>query len=237
MTSPPQPSYVGWFPNQPEFPGLYDDLFSVAPNSPGNGSQDILLFGSIRLSRSVDSGKTWVGTGDDLHGDYHAMAFFPDPPSSGTIPFTYIGSDGGLGVSTGLADPTISLPAPASDHDDTALYNTKSAVVQNYSHGKQSSAIYQYSCDPSIGALGYIACQDTGIGAGDGALMWRGIQDADVRFIAVAQGTNGVKVSGILVPQVSNANVCILRFGMNLAPPSVFFSIRIKEDTPHSCPT
>jgi len=44
MTSPPQPSYVGWFPNQPEFPGLYDDLFAVAPNSPGNGSQDILLF-------------------------------------------------------------------------------------------------------------------------------------------------------------------------------------------------
>jgi hypothetical protein len=194
MTTPPQPAYSGWFPNQPEFPGLYDDLFAVAPNSPGDGSHDILFFGSIDLSRSVNSGKTWVGTGDDLHGDYHAMSFFPDPPSAGTIPFTYIGSDGGLGVSISVADPTISLPPQAVDLDDTAEYNSYSSVVQNYSHGKQSAAIYQYNCDSKIGALGYIACQDTGIAAGDGALTWRGIQDADVRFIAVAQGTNGVKV-------------------------------------------
>ncbi|KAH7389271.1 hypothetical protein BKA64DRAFT_747836 [Cadophora sp. MPI-SDFR-AT-0126] len=194
MTSPPQPSYVGWFTNQPEFPSLYDDLFAVAPNSPGNGSQDVLFFGSIGLSRSVDSGRTWVGTGDDLHGDYHSLAFFPDPPLDATIPFTYIGSDGGLGVSNSIADPTVTLPAPASDHDNTAQYNFNSPVVQNYSHGKQSSAIYQYNCDPTIAALGYIVCQDTGIAAGDGALTWRGIQDADVRFVAVARGSNGVKV-------------------------------------------
>jgi hypothetical protein len=76
MTTPPQPAYSGWYTNQPEFPGLYDDLFAIAPNSPGDGSYDILFFGSVDLSRSVNSGETWVGTGDDLHGDYHAMSFF-----------------------------------------------------------------------------------------------------------------------------------------------------------------
>lgn len=198
MTSPPQPAYPGWFPNQPEFPTLYDCMFVVAANSPGDGSGDVLFFGSTNLSRSIDSGKTWVATGNDYHGDYHAMAFFPDPPPVGTIPFTYIGSDGGLGLSNGLADPTTTFPAPPSDYDDTELYNNASAVVQNVSHGKQSNAIYQYNSDPKIGALGYIGCQDTGIAAGDSALMWRGIQDADVRYIAVAQGSDGVKVSLIL---------------------------------------
>ena len=49
MTSPPGPAY-----------GLYDSAFCVAANSPGDGNTDILFFGSIGLSRSIDSGRTPV---------------------------------------------------------------------------------------------------------------------------------------------------------------------------------
>jgi hypothetical protein len=43
MTSPPEPSY-----------GLYGSLFSVAPNSPGDGQNDVLFFGAIDPHRRSD---------------------------------------------------------------------------------------------------------------------------------------------------------------------------------------
>lgn len=190
MTSPPQPRY--WV----IYGVLYDFTFAIAANSPGDGSNDILLFGSVHLYRSLNSGTTWYDTStgsDEYHDDYHAFVFFPDPPPPGVIPATYIGSDGGLGVSTRLTDPTATFPPTDSD-DDNMLQYTNSAVVQNYSHGKQSSAIFQYNSDPRIGALGYIGCQDTGVNAGDSALLWRGIFNADGGSIAVTQGADGVKV-------------------------------------------
>jgi hypothetical protein len=185
MTNPPKPAY-----------GLYDSAFAVAPNSPGDGNNDILFFGSIHLMRSLDSGRTWFDTstgGDEYHDDYHAFAFFPDNPPGATIPATFIGSDGGLGVSTRIADPAATFPPAAGDADELTAY-TNSAVVQNYGHGKQSSAVYQYASDPSIAALGYIGCQDTGVNAGDSALLWRGIFNADGGAIAAKQGADGVKV-------------------------------------------
>ena len=185
MTSPPQPAY-----------GLYDSSFAVAPNSPGDGNADILLFGSIHLLRSLDSGRTWIDTstgGDEYHDDYHAFAFFPATPPAGTIPATYIGCDGGLGVSTRIADPTAVFPPKPGDADELVSYSN-TAVVQNYSHGKQSSAIYQYGSDPTIGALGYIGCQDTGLNAGDSSLLWRGAFNADGGGVAAKQGADGVKV-------------------------------------------
>jgi hypothetical protein len=185
MPAPPVPAY-----------GLYDSSFAVATNSPGDGNNDILLFGSIHLMRSLDSGRTWFDTstgGDEFHDDYHVFSFFPDTPPGNTIPATYIGSDGGLGVSTRIADPTAAFPPAAGDADELEQYSN-TAVVQNYGHGKQSSAIYQYGSDPAIAALGYIGCQDTGVNAGDSSLMWRGIFNADGGAVAAKQGTDGVKV-------------------------------------------
>jgi uncharacterized membrane protein YgcG len=185
MTSPPGPAY-----------GLYDSAFAVAANSPGDGSNDILFFGSVHLFRSLDSGRTWFDTstgGDEFHDDYHAFAFFPDNPPGSTIPATYIGSDGGLAVSSRIADPTATFPPAFGDADQLLTY-TNSAVAQNYGHGKQSSAVYQYASDPSIAALGYIGCQDTGVNAGNSSLLWRGIFNADGGAVAARQGANGVKV-------------------------------------------
>ena len=183
---------------QPAYPGLYDSSFALGPNSPGDGSNDVLLFGSINLWRSIDSGRTWTGLssgslGDEYHDDYHSFAFFPDPPQPGSVPLTYVGCDGGLGVSTRLVDPKASLPDTASEENEQ-LQISNTAVMQNYSHGKQSSAIYSYSSDPKIGALGYIGCQDTGVSAGDSALLWRGIEDHDAGQVAVVQGVDGIKV-------------------------------------------
>jgi hypothetical protein len=188
MTSPPGPSY-----------GLYGSLFSVAPNSPGDGQNDVLFFGAIDLFRSIDSGGTWGSasqgaiTSDEYHADYHTIAYYPAAPSAGTIPAMFVGCDGGLGVSTGIADPAVSLTEPPGAADELTAY-TNSAVVQNYGHGKQSSAIYRYGSDPSIAALGYIGCQDTGVNAGDSALLWRGIYNADGGGVAARQGADGVKV-------------------------------------------
>lgn len=129
MISPPRPAY-----------GLYDSLFAVAPNSVGDGNNDILFFGSVVLFRSIDSGRTWMDTwpGKDwFHADYHALVFFPADPTGPTVPAAYIGCDGGLGVSTLMANPNTTFPPAAGDANELANYSN-TAVVQNYNHGKQS---------------------------------------------------------------------------------------------------
>jgi hypothetical protein len=186
MTAPPNPVY-----------GLYDSSFAVAANSASaDGSGDILFFGGIDYFRSIDGGRNWQdisAAGDDYHNDYHAWAFYPDPPPPGTVPVTFQGVDGGLGMSTGLADPTVSFPLPPGSFDETGAYGP-SPALENLNHGKQSSAVYTYNSDPAIAALGYIGVQDTGINAGDSALMWRGIRDFDGGSVACTQGADGVKL-------------------------------------------
>lgn len=186
MTSPPGPSY--WF---------YNFTFAVAPNSPGDGAGDVLFFGSIGLHRSTDAGQTWQNDANGYHADQHAFAFFPESPAAGVIPYMYVGCDGGLGVSSKFADPAGPFTTAATDFNHDLGYSD-SLLYQNFNHAKQSSALYQYNSDPSAAALGYIGCQDTGVGAGGGALGWRGIADADAGSIAVARGADGVKVWGIL---------------------------------------
>ncbi len=185
MTSPPTPAY-----------GYYCFELGVAPNSPGNGTNDILIFGSVGLFRSTDGGQTWTNDAIGFHADQQAFAFFPENPPAGVIPAVYVGCDGGIAMSTKFADSSFPI-SPAPTEFNEGLTYTDSGVWQNYNHAKQSSAIYQYASDPAISAIGYIGCQDTGINAGSGAFGWRGIADADAGAIAAAPGADGVKVWGI----------------------------------------
>jgi hypothetical protein len=56
--SPPDPSY-----------GFYSYLLAVAPNSPGDGANDLLFFGRIELYRSIDSGVNWQKDANGFHAD------------------------------------------------------------------------------------------------------------------------------------------------------------------------
>lgn len=184
-TSPPGPSY-----------GFYNCVFAVATNSPGDGSNDVLFFGSVNLHRSIDGGRTWEVPGDWHHADYHSFAFFPETPAAGVVPAIYMGNDGGLSVSTGFCDRTAPFAA-VSAHFNEGLAYADTPVFQNLDHGMQASALYQYNSHPAIAALSYIGCQDTGVNGGAASLGWRGMADADAGAIAVAPGSDGVKVWGI----------------------------------------
>lgn len=128
-------------PASPRQPcGSYAATFAVAPNSPGDGANDILLFGGTPLWRSTNSGVTWEGGTKPYHADHHVFAFIPANPPAGRIPATYIGSDGGLGVSTGLANPSAAFPAgPGATpgaFDELGTYSTTNPAIQNLGHGK-----------------------------------------------------------------------------------------------------
>jgi hypothetical protein len=58
---------------------VYNFGFGVAPNSPGDGANDILSFIQWKLWRSADSGQTWVRLTDsgNFHDDYHVVASAP----------------------------------------------------------------------------------------------------------------------------------------------------------------
>ncbi|MEV6588162.1 WD40/YVTN/BNR-like repeat-containing protein [Streptomyces acidicola] len=178
--SPPSPAY-----------GYYAMSFAVTPNSPGNGTSDILLFGNVGLQRSTDSGRTWTADGVWYHADQHAIAFAPAVPAAGTVPATYIGCDGGIAKSTKFADPAYAIQTPPTDFNELEPLGD-SAAWQNLNHGKQSSAIYQFTSDRRFPAITYVGCQDTGIQAGSGALGWRGIADSDGSQVAMTPGANGV---------------------------------------------
>ncbi len=182
VASPPSPGQ-----------GLYAWSFAVAPNSPGDGLTDILLFGSLGVQRSIDGGRTWQNDGTSFHADQHAIAFSPEQPPPGVVPATYIGCDGGIGKSSKFVDPTVAISSPPGDYnEDVATLDT--FAWQNRNHAKQSSAIYQYASDPRVPALSYIGCQDTGVAAGASALGWRGVADADGGAIATAVDANGIAV-------------------------------------------
>lgn len=168
-------------------------LFAVAPNSPGNGQKDILFLGHLYLSRSTDSGQTWVGGGDGYHVDQRSFAFAPPNPPSGTIPMMLVGNDGGLIGSTGFADPNYNYGAAPTDFDDRATY-TNSGVAQNLNQGKMSAALHAYNADPAASAIGYIVCDDTGLSGHSSALGWRGLGNGDGDQVACTPGANGMKV-------------------------------------------
>jgi hypothetical protein len=172
--------------------GFYSYAFAVTPSSPGTGNTDVLVFASVKLFRSIDSGQTWQQVVDNGHDDSHAFGFIP---TSG-LPLVLVGNDGGLVAYTRLADPTFDVTVYPTNFDDRTAYDSSSAVVQNLNHGKRAAAVQRYHADPSVAAIGYAGCQDTGIIGGSGTLGWRGINglNGDGRGVACAAGSNGMKV-------------------------------------------
>jgi hypothetical protein len=185
MAGPPSPWY-----------GYYAMSFAVAPNSPGDGLNDILLFGSGGIQRSVDSGRTWQVEAEAYHADQHAIAFFPAEPGAGTVPTTYIGCDGGIAKSDRYADPAFSITAAAVHNEGAA--QAASGSWENLNHGKQSSAVYTYAGPLDVPQLSYIGVQDTGINAGGTSLGWRAVENADGGSLAAATGPDGVHIWGNL---------------------------------------
>jgi hypothetical protein len=171
-------------------------VFAVCPNSPGNGTSDILLFGGLSVSRLTD--QTGAGTWGDasnvyLHADQRAFAFAPQTGS--TFPAVYVGCDGGLGMSTQLANPASSITVPATAFDELASY-ADSPVFENLNHGMHASALLAYNGNTQMPAIGYIACGDTGIAGSTGTLGWRAIANDDANAIVASPGPNGVTVWG-----------------------------------------
>ena len=69
------------------FFGVYDFAFAVAPNSPGDGTHDVLFLCGEGLSRSTDGGSTWKAPPHVLHVDHHAVVFYPaEPPAERSPP-------------------------------------------------------------------------------------------------------------------------------------------------------
>jgi len=186
--SHPDTAY-GFYP----FFGVYDFAFAVAPNSPGDGLNDVLFFGGLGFWRSKDGGRTWTTPPAILHADHHEIQFYPPAPPAGTIPSVYFGCDGGLAVSDRFCDPSVDISVAPADNDELNAY-VDTGEVQNYNHGISSLATYAYASHPSIPALQYTACQDTGVAGGVKAGGWRSLGDADATQIAIAPGSDGVKV-------------------------------------------
>ena len=184
-----QPNCYGFDP----FFGVYDFAFAVAPNSPGDGMNDILFFCGVKLSRSTDGGNSWEVSPEPLHEDHHDVVFYPANPPVGTIPTVYFGCDGGLGASDGYCDPSVDISVTPADNDEMDTY-VDDASMQNYNHGLSSLGIYAYASHPSLPALQYTGAQDTGVAAGAKSQVWRELVEADAPNIAVAPGADGIKV-------------------------------------------
>jgi hypothetical protein len=182
LTSPPEPSY-----------GFYDFSFAVAPNSPGDGANDILFFGTIGLYRSITSGRSWVKSTDDFHADHHAYAFAPPSFNGGAVPDMLFGCDGGIARSDRFADPAFDFGQTFTDFDSEGDYSDTGAP-ENLNHGLQSPACLGYAADRNMPALSYIGCQDTGLAGGAASLGWRSFEDADGNQVAASLGPDGMSV-------------------------------------------
>jgi hypothetical protein len=175
------------------FFGVYDFAFAVAPNSPGDGLADILFFGGLGFWRSKDGGRTWTQPAEILHADHHEIKFYPAAPPAGIIPSVYFGCDGGLTISDRFCDAAVDISVAPVDSDELNTY-VDTGEVQNYNHGIRSLATYAYTSHPSFPALQYTVCQDTGAAGGVKTGGWRSLADADATQVAIAPGSDGVKV-------------------------------------------
>jgi len=72
---------------------FYTNTIAVDPASPGDGSNDIILWGGTNSFRSTDSGSTFSDVTNGIHSDSHEWAFVPQPSAPSII---YAGNDGGI---------------------------------------------------------------------------------------------------------------------------------------------
>jgi hypothetical protein len=184
--TPPSPAY-----------GFYNFEFAVAPNSPGDGVNDILFVGSVGLHRSTNSGVNWSGVSIGFHADQQAFDFYPQNPGAGVIPLIYVGCDGGLARSTKFCNPAFDVAAAITYHNEEYQY-TDTGSYENLNYAKQVSQLYQYTSHSDMNALSYIGCQDTGVASAAKTLGWRGIADADGGAVAIAPGADCVKFWGLM---------------------------------------
>jgi photosystem II stability/assembly factor-like uncharacterized protein len=76
--------------------GGYAFYFAVDPDSPGDGANDIVYFGTLGQVRSTDAGASFAGL-NGLHADTHTWAF---AKKSGSPTIIFCGNDGGIFQST-----------------------------------------------------------------------------------------------------------------------------------------
>lgn len=77
--------------------GGYSYHMGVDPASPGDGVNDIIYFGTVTQARSTNSGGSFASM-SGIHSDTHTWAFVPQ--TGGTPTTVYVGTDGGISVST-----------------------------------------------------------------------------------------------------------------------------------------
>lgn len=169
------------------------NTFAVAPNSPGDGLNDILVFGTIGIHRSIDAGRTWVEDPVLLHVDHRSLAFAPVNPAPGVTPVTYAGTDGGLARSTQFANPNEDIEI-VGNYSETMGTPRDTHVWQNCNRGRSSVHCLGYAVVPEQPALSYLASWDSGIKAGDTSRTWRGISDFDSNAVAALAAPDGVAV-------------------------------------------
>jgi photosystem II stability/assembly factor-like uncharacterized protein len=132
----------------------YDQIIEVDPTNP-----DLVYFGGVSLYRSTDGGQNWPDIGDDLHADFHAMAFTPGNPRR-----IVVGNDGGVWLSP----------------DGGSTFNN---INGNLSLTQfQSVAIHPTNPNITIGGT-----QDNGVNMYTGNLVWQHADDGDGGFARIDQ--------------------------------------------------
>lgn len=193
--------------------------FAVAPSSPGDGANDILLYGAIASYRSIDSGATWAENYLGNHVDYMSFAFHPAAPAPGVIPDTYPCNDGGVFRSGSIADPAYDVLAPPVE----ALFNIFETVTpdspwpENLTFGLENSLVHGLSSMMFLPP--YIAIWDEGFAVRRGAKGWAMFPGASdgVRVEAAPSG-DGTTVWTALVDTSIGADMNLIPVFHDLGP-------------------
>jgi len=187
----PDASYPGGHRPLQQWQTFENFNFAVAPDSPGDGSNDVLFFGSVLYARSSNSGATWTLFDDLFHADVHWLAFAPGSP-----PAFHVGCDGGLAV---YANATLASfdPGHAVSADDRSTRDSVAPLTATYRSGNRglsTSCAYAVAQDPAGLTQLYCGCVDSGVAFRDGGLGWRLWAAGDAFKVAVSRAVDGVRI-------------------------------------------